>query len=143
LNLPAVIAAAAFCWLSAANSSCSARVIPYLAAMFSAEARFLQQVGCAAHGLHAAGDNHRRLVEQHRLRGECHRLQTGATSFVDRVTRHFLRQASLQGGDASRVETEARGQDVSEDDLVHLGGIQTSAPDHLTDDDRSQAGGGK
>jgi len=34
LNLPDLIASPAFCWLSAANSSCSSREIPYLAAMF-------------------------------------------------------------------------------------------------------------
>ena len=36
LNFPPVMAAPVFCWLSAANSSCSWREMLYLAEMFSA-----------------------------------------------------------------------------------------------------------
>ena len=36
LNFPACWAAAVRCWLSAENSSCSSRLMPYLEAMFSA-----------------------------------------------------------------------------------------------------------
>ena len=36
LNVPASIAASAFCWLPAANSSCASREMPYCSARFSA-----------------------------------------------------------------------------------------------------------
>jgi hypothetical protein len=120
LETPAFCAFSALFWLATANSSCCARLMPYLlrdvlrrgahvvlvvdvpqavddhrvdelgVAHAEAVARAEQHVRRRAHVLLAAGDDDVGVAAAHRLRGEHHRLQSGPAHDVDRHGGHFL-----------------------------------------------------
>src|SRR5439155_1593135 len=96
-----------------------------------AEAGLLQDVGRAAHALHAARDDHLGVAELDGLGREHDRLQPRAAGLVHREARHLLRDAAVERGDAARVQPEARREHVAQDHLVHLRGLEAGAAHRL------------
>src|SRR5262245_9962273 len=86
-----------------------------------------QQVGRLAHRLHAAGDRDLRVAGADRQVGDAERAHPRGADLVDRLGGHLLRDAALDLGLARGDLPLAGLQDLAEDDLLDLAGIDAGA----------------
>ena len=77
-----------------------------------------------AHVFLAAGDENAGIATLHGLRGQMHCLEAAAADLVDGQRRNRVRQTARQCGLARRVLANASLEDLTENDLVNLPGLQ-------------------
>ena len=105
--------------------------------------RVRQQVGSAAHRLHAAGDDDVHVADGDALGGEHHRLQAGAAHLVDGQRRDVVGQAAAKRGLSRGVLSETGADHVAHDALVDQGRIDARATNRFGDDERAELGRGE
>ena len=90
-----------------------------------AEAGAGDDVGGLAHGFGAAGDDHIGITGLDGLGGQSYAFQTGTADFIDGGGGDFLGDPGVDGHLAGHVLAKSRGQNIAEDDFIHLGWVQT------------------
>ena len=90
------------------------------------------------HAFLATGQHDAGIAQDHLLGGQRHGAQTRAADLVDAPGRGFLRKAGLDMGLTGGVLPLGCGQDLAQDRLVDLGGVDAGAPDDLGQDGRAQ-----
>ena len=98
-----------------------------------AEAGAGQQVGRLAHRLHAAGDGDLGVAGADRLVGDAERAHARGADLVDRLRGDLLRDAALDLGLARGDLALAGLQDLAEDDLLDLLGVDAGALERRLD----------
>ena len=96
-----------------------------------------------AHALHAAGRDDIAFAGADLLSRQRHRAQAGAAELVDAEGGLVVRHAGGAGGLTRRVLTLAGGQDLAEDQLVHLRGRNAGAFERALDRNGGQLVGGE
>ena len=106
-----------------------------------AEAGAGQQVGRLAHRLHAAGHGDLGVAGADRLVGEADRAHARGADLVDRLRGDLLRDAALDLGLARGDLALAGLQDLAEDDLLDLLGVDAGALQRGLDRVAAEVGG--
>lgn len=94
------------------------------------------------HRFLAAGDDDVGVAGRDLLHAERNGPQAGAADLIEAPRGRFLGQAGKDRSLARRVLPLRGGQHLAEDDLVHLGGLDTGARQKLADDGRAELMGG-
>jgi hypothetical protein len=101
-------------------------------------------MGCLAHGLGPTRENSLRLAEDDLLRGLRNGLEARATKTIDRDRRCLDGYAGTEADVASEVNGVGRGlQHVSEDNVINVVGLDSTALERSPRGEDAQLGCGK